>query len=345
MENTKRKIIMDVDTGSDDAIALVMAMLSEDLDCIGITAVNGNVEVKLTTDNSLRVVECCDKQGVVPVYKGCDLPIASTLLPWTAQSLRPFPTREGSREGQTVVHGDHLPLPEPTIKEERDSAVVYLVNTLLNSEDGEITLVPVGPLTNIAMAMRTAPEICDKIEEIMIMGGGDRVTNASATAEFNIWVDPDAAEVVMFYATKYGIKVTWVPLDATHDAVMTMDDAAELRSYGTPVADAVADFVEQRTIGYRNHPNMEAQNGSPIHDAVAVLALIEPSILLDVEHCAVHVDFSGGIADGQTCIDRRENVSIEKPNCYFAHHADRNKFVSMMKAIIKRNVVYSKGGK
>ena len=93
----KQKIIMDVDTGSDDAIALVMAMLDEHLDCLGITAVNGNVEVKLTTDNSLRVVECCDKQGEVKVYKGCDLPIASTLMPWTAQSLRPFPTREGTR--------------------------------------------------------------------------------------------------------------------------------------------------------------------------------------------------------------------------------------------------------
>ena len=338
MEQVKRKIILDVDTGSDDAIALIAALMSPEFDVIGVCSVNGNREVKLTTQNTLRVMELLDSD--VPVYRGCEFPMVACLDPKRKPNI---PFREG--QNQDPTHGDHLPLPDPVNKKAQElNAVSYYVKTLLASEE-KITLVPVGPLTNIAMAMRTAPEICDKIEEIMIMGGGDRVTNASATAEFNIWVDPDAAEVVMFYANKYGIKVTWVPLDATHDAVMTMDDAAELRTYGTPVADAVADFVEQRTIGYRNHPNMEAQNGSPIHDAVAVLALIEPSVLLDVEHCAVHVDFSGGIADGQTCIDRRENVSIEKPNCYFAHHADRDKFVSMMKAIIKRNVVYSKGGK
>jgi len=338
MEQVKRKIILDVDTGSDDAIALIAALMSPEFDVIGVCSVNGNREVKLTTQNTLRVMELLGSD--VPVYRGCEYPMVACLDPKRKPRI---PFREG--QNQDPTHGDHLPLPDPkTKKAEELNAVSYYVKTLLAAKE-KITIVPVGPLTNVAMAMRTAPEICQNIEEIMIMGGGDRITNASATAEFNIWVDPDAAEVVMFYATKYGIKVTWVPLDATHDAVMTMDDAAELRSYGTPVADAVAAFVEQRTVGYRNHPNMEAQNGSPIHDAVAVLALIEPSILQDVEHCAVHVDFSGGIADGQTCIDRRENTDIQAPNCYFAHHADRDKFVSMMKAIIKRNVVYSKGGK
>ena len=343
-ELKRRKVIMDIDTGSDDAVAIIAAMMSPEFEVMGLCTVNGNREVKLTTLNTLRVAELLNSN--VPVYKGCEYPMVATLAPGRKPNI---PWREGEMAKinplVNLIHGDHLPLPGPTWKKEEDmDAVSFYIDALVHAEE-KVTLIPVGPLTNIAMAMRCDSRICENIEEIMIMGGGDRVTNASATAEFNIWVDPDAAEVVMFYATKYGIKVTWVPLDATHDAVMTMDDAAELRTYGTPVADAVADFVEQRTIGYRNHPNMEAQNGSPIHDAVAVLALIEPSILLDVEHCAVHVDFSGGIADGQTCIDRRENVSIEKPNCYFAHHADRNKFVSMMKNIIKRNVVYSKGGK
>ena len=112
----KRKIIMDVDTGSDDAIALVMAMLDEGFDLLGICAVNGNVEVRLAADNSLRVVETCGMQGKVPVYRGADLPLCSTLLPYTAQSLRPIPRREGSNGKGSDVHPDHLPVPAPAIR-------------------------------------------------------------------------------------------------------------------------------------------------------------------------------------------------------------------------------------
>ena len=120
----KEKIIMDVDTGSDDAIALVMAMLDPEFELLGICSVNGNIEVKLTTDNSLRVVECCDKQGEVKVYKGCDLPMVATLTPWTSQSTgirtpkirnMPNPRREGTRAGATEIHPEHLPLPDPII--------------------------------------------------------------------------------------------------------------------------------------------------------------------------------------------------------------------------------------
>jgi len=338
MENTKRKIIMDVDTGSDDAIALVMAMLSEDLDCIGITAVNGNVEVKLTTDNSLRVVECCGKQGVVPVYKGCDLPIASTLLPWTAQSLRPFPTREGTREGKTVVHGDHLPLPEPTIKEERDSAVVYLVNTLLNSEDGEITLVPVGPLTNIAVAMRADPRIIPKIREIMIMGGGHEVNNSSPAAEFNIWADPEAMEIVLQAALDFGVKVTLVPLDATHEAFVTVEEAQRIRAIGTPPAELVANLVESRTAGYGvNDADMKAKNGAPLHDALAVCALVHPECLKDVVHYNCHTDISKGWAYGETIIDKRIRVNPEPKNCYFAHGANKEVFYNWLIEVLEKD--------
>ena len=134
LQMAKEKIIMDVDTGSDDAIALVMSMLDPNFDLLGICSVNGNIEVKLTTDNSLRVVECCDKQGEVKVYKGCDLAMVATLTPWTAQSTgirspkvhnMPNPRREGTRAGAHEVHPEHLPLPEPKIKEESISAVEF----------------------------------------------------------------------------------------------------------------------------------------------------------------------------------------------------------------------------
>ena len=330
----KRKIIMDVDTGSDDAIALVMAMLDEHFDLLGICAVNGNIEVKLTTDNSLRVVECCDKEDTVKVYKGCDLPIASTLMPYTAQSVRPIPRREGMRAGPNEVHPEHLPLPEPKIKEGEESAVVWLINTLLASEDGEVTLIPVGPLTNIAVALRADPRIIPKIKEIMIMGGGHLVNNSSPAAEFNIWCDPEAMEIV----TQAGCKVTMVPLDATHEAYVTVEEAKRIREIGTKPAILVADLVQQRTTGYaRNDADMKARGGAPLHDALAVCAVIHPEVLKNVLHCNMHTDISRGFAYGQTIIDRRIRVTPEPLNTYFALGADKEYFYNWLIDVLEKD--------
>jgi inosine-uridine nucleoside N-ribohydrolase len=332
----KRKIIMDVDTGCDDAVALVMAMLDDHFDLLGITAVNGNVEVKLTTNNSLRCVEACDKQGKVKVYKGCDLPIASTLMPWTAQSLRPFPTREGTRNNALAVHPDELPLPKPTIKEERDSAVVFLINTLLNAEDGEITLVPVGPLTNIAVAMRADPRIMPKIKEIMIMGGGHEVNNSSPAAEFNVWADPEAMEIVL----QSGCKITMVPLDATHICYVTLEEGEEIRKIGTKPAILVSDLIRQRVIGYaQNDAEMRDLKAAPLHDALAVCALVHPECLKDVFHCNCHTDISRGFGYGETIIDKRIRVKPEPKNCYFALGSDKDVFVKWMTDVLKKDKV------
>ncbi|MEG1514952.1 MAG: nucleoside hydrolase [Clostridia bacterium] len=341
----KRKIIMDVDTGSDDAIALVMSMLDEHFDLLGICSVNGNIEVKLTTDNSLRVVECCDKQDTVKVYKGCDLPIASTLLPWTAQStgiqsegtlihgpLRPNPRREGVRAGNQEVHPEHLPLPVPTTKEGDESAVVWLINTLMAADDGEVTLIPVGPLTNVAVAIRADPRICKKIREIVIMGGGHLVNNSSPASEFNIWVDPEAMEIVI----QSGCKITMVPLDATHQAYITAEESKRIRDIGTRPATLVADLIEQRTVGYsRSDAEMRDLKGAPIHDALAVCAVLYPEVLKNVLHCNCHVDISKGYAYGQTIIDRRIRVNPEPLNCHFALGADRKMFYDWVVKVLE----------
>ncbi len=341
----RRKIIMDVDTGSDDAIALVMSMLDEHFDLLGICSVNGNIEVKLTTDNSLRVVECCDKQSEVRVYKGCDYPMVSTLMPWTPQStgirsegsindLRPNPRREGTRAGDKEVHPEHLPLPAPKIKEAEESAVVWLINTLLASGDGEITLIPVGPLTNIAVAMRADPRIIPKIKEIVIMGGGHLVNNSSPASEFNIWVDPEAMEVLLHS----GCKITMVPLDATHAAYITAEESKRIRQIGTKPAILVADLIEQRTIGYaQNDAEMKELKGAPIHDALAVCAVLYPEVLKNVLHCNCHVDISRGYAYGQTIIDRRIRVNPEPLNCYFALDADREMFYEWMIDVLEKD--------
>ena len=192
MPDKKRKIIMDVDTGSDDAIALIVAAMSPEFDLQAVCTVNGNREVRLTTLNTLRVMELLGSN--VPVYKGCEYPMVACLTPDRKPNI---PWREGKMTGiMSLTHGDHLPLPGPDYrKEEELNAVSYYVKTLRHAKE-KITLVPVGPLTNIAMAMRIDPEICNNIEEIMIMGGGDREANSGYLAEYNVWVDPEAGEVM-----------------------------------------------------------------------------------------------------------------------------------------------------
>lgn len=280
------------------------------------------------------------------VYKGCDLPMVSTLMPWTPQSTgirsegtkderMPIPRRSGIGQAQLQgVHPDHLPLPEPSIKEEKDSAVVWLIQTLLTAEDGEITLIPVGPLTNIAVAMRADARIIPKIKEIVIMGGGHLVNNHSPSGEFNAWVDPEAFEVVL----QSGCKITIVSLDATHAAYVTAEEAKYIREIGTKPAILVADLIEQRTVGYaRFDAEMNEIGGAPLHDALAVCAALYPKVLKDVLDCNCHVDVSYGYGYGQTIVDRRERVDPEPRNCHFALRADRESFYHWLVEILKKD--------
>ncbi len=327
----RKKIIMDVDTGTDDAVALIMAMLCEEIDLLGICSVNGNLEVNLTTDNSLRVVECCGMQGKVGVYKGCEFPLVSTLWPYSAQSRRPIPKREGDSSYKYAIHADHLPLPEPKIKEEKESAVVWLINTLLNAQDGEITLVPVGPMTNIAAAMRVDPRIIPKIKEIVLMGGSHIEHNASPVAEFNIWVDPEAMEILL----QSGCKITMIPLDATHTACISREQADQFASLGTKPAKLTSDVILERIEGYANRdPEMAAKQITPLHDALAVCYLIHPEVITEMIECTCHVDISGGLAYGQTVLDLRGELNEEPHNCMFALKADKELFFNWMYEIL-----------
>lgn len=320
----KRKIIMDVDTGSDDAIALCLAMLDPEFELLGITTVNGNLEARLCTENSLMVVECCEKQDTVKVYRGCEYPLASTLLPYLPQA-KLMPIREG--HNPYSAHPDHLPLPAPVTKEGDINAVSWLVETLLASEDGEITLIPVGPLTNIAAAMRIDFRIIPKIREIVIMGGGHRSGNESAAGEFNIWADPEAAEIVL----QSGCKITMVPLDATEVAVSTHEDAEKLRAIGTTPAKLCADLIDIRIDEWGGET-------TAINDALAVCAVLHPEVLKDIEHTTVHVDISRGFAYGYTILELRSgNWRKEEPNCCFALGADREYFFNYMYRVLKED--------
>ena len=316
------KVILDVDTGSDDAIAIMAAALSKDIELLGITTVNGNRNVDTTTDNTLRVVSLLGKK--IPVYKGCALPLVSTLLKGRRDNI-PF---KGPEKKEEDVHGDHIPAPETGLKEQPQHAVLWLVETLSNSSE-KLTLIFVGPLTNLAMALRISPGIVGHIKEIIIMGGGYLVNNITSGAEFNFWVDPEAAKIVM----DCGAPIRLVPLDATHAAYVTRAEAEEIRQFNTPAASLCADLIIRRINGYKNFQPLSVPDAVPVHDVLAVCALLNPAVLQDCMEVNVDISFSPGITDGMSLCDVGKRNRNIKPNAVVAKSADRVLFLKMLKEI------------
>lgn len=320
----KKKVIMDVDTGSDDAIALMVALRCPELDVIGITTVNGNKPVENTTENTLRVTDLLESD--VPVFMGCATPLIADLLPF--RQARIAKDKEIREDGRVITY--HQPyleeLPPAVSKPQEQRAVPWMIDTLLKSE-GDITIIAVGPLTNIAAAMRADPRIISKIKQIIIMGGGCRQTNVTSASEFNIHMDPEAAQIVM----TSGCEIILVPLDATHRAWVGKEESERFRKLGTKVGSAVADILDARIEAYDTlQPIIFAPAGTtPPHDALAVCAAIDPEVLQDVQFCRVDVDFGGNFADGMTIIDPRVWTDLPK-NVYVAFNADREKFVNML---------------
>ncbi len=324
----KRKVILDVDTGSDDAVALVVAMANPEFDVIGITAVNGNRAVPITTENSLRISELMG--GTVPVFRGCALPWTTCMLGYRKN----YPQYEAPPTANyRNIHGTYIDqCPPATIKEQDINAVSWLVDTLMKAEDGEITLIPLGPLTNIGHAVRIEPRIIPKIKEIMYMGGGYKIGNKSATSEFNVWLDPESAQAVL----DCGIKFTFVPLDATHEAYLTQEDCDRMRAVGTKPAEVVASLCEQRIRGYSTWQKVAEEAAAPIHDALCIAALVDPTVLRDVVHAHGQIDCGGGAAYGQTIFDiRNGRMDAKEPNCYVALGADRKKYVDILVKLLE----------
>lgn len=325
----KQKVILDVDTGTDDAVAIMLAALAENIELLGVCSVNGNRGIEFTTENTLRVVDYLGVGSKVPVFRGCSLPMVSTLTPGRRDGI---PATGGLDENN--IHGDYVELPPATIDTQKEHAVFWLIDTLMKS-DGDITLVPVGPLTNIAMAMRIEPRIVEKIKSIVIMGGGYREVNITPAAEFNFWVDPEAAKIVM----DSGCDITIVPLDATHKAVLSLGDADELSALGTLAGKATAQFIRHRQAGYKVWQPMEDIDTVPIHDALAVCAVLNPDVLKDVVETYVDIDVAGGAADGMSICDLDKRYKDQKPNAKVALSADKEVFRRMVKEILGKSEV------
>jgi inosine-uridine nucleoside N-ribohydrolase len=308
------KVILDVDTGTDDAVALMVAALSPDIELVGATTVDGNTRVASCTENTLRVFEAIGTPHI-PVHQGMSEPLARERM------LQVNPTH--------AIHGDLLPLPPATSRAAPGHAVDWLVDTFMAS-DGDITLVPVGPLTNIAAAIRKEPRILERIPELVIMGGAHDHGNMTPSAEFNVWADPEAARIVV----NCGRPIRMVPLDATHRALVSRDDCARLRALGTPAAAAAAVMIERRIDGYDATQPMHRTHAAPVHDALAVCAVIDPAILT-THFIPVDVETDGELTVGRTVCDFRFR-GRRPANVHFAMDADEPRFVALLLDILGR---------
>ncbi|MGX9181509.1 nucleoside hydrolase [Mesorhizobium sp. BHbdii] len=276
-----RKIIIDTDPGQDDAVAILLALGSAELEIVGMTAVAGNVPLRLTEKNARKICELAGRQDI-KVYAGAIRPLARELV--TAEEVH----------GETGLNGPQLP--EPTMKLQDQYAVDFIVETLMKEESGTITLCALGPLTNIALALIREPKIAPRIKEIVLMGGGFfEGGNVTPTAEFNIYVDPHAADVVF----KSGIPIVMMPLDVTHKALTTAKRTQAFRKLGTRVGTATTEMLE---FFERFDEEKYGTDGGPLHDPCVIAYLLKPELFRG-RNCNVTVETASELTMGMTVID------------------------------------------
>ena len=276
-----RKIIIDTDPGQDDAVAILLALASPELEVLGITAVAGNVPLALTERNARKICELAGRPEV-KVFAGASRPMVRSLV--TAEDVH----------GKTGLDGPELPEPGMPLQEQH--AVDFLVETLMREQSGSVTLCPLGPLTNIALALEREPDIVPRIREIVLMGGGFfEGGNVTPAAEFNIHVDPHAADVVL----KSGIPIVMIPLDCTHKALTTAKRVAAFRDLGTRPGVATAEMLE---FFERFDENKYGTDGGPLHDPCVIAYLLKPE-LFSGRHINVAVEIASELTMGMTVAD------------------------------------------
>ena len=298
-----RKLVLDVDTGTDDAVAIMFAALHPHLDLIAVTTVNGNLPVANTTDNTLRVLDWIGRRDI-PVHPGLSRAIARQGWLDDIHAMRDSPG-----DG----HGSTLPIPATDLAPQGVGAVEYLVETLRSATE-QLTVVAVGPLSNVATALALAPQIVDAVDELVVMGGSHAICNVTASAEFNVWADPEAASVVLSSGMQ---RLTMVPLDATYQALFTLENCAEFERLGTPAGVATARFVRRRI---KAAQATARANAVPIHDVVCPAYLVHPDVIT-TRHVNVVVETTSPLTVGRTVMDLRPGTDAV-PNAYVAVSVD-----------------------
>lgn len=304
----KHRIIIDTDPGQDDAVAILLALASpEDIEVLGITAVAGNVPLALTQLNARKVCELAGRPDI-RVFAGCDRPLGRDLV--TAEHVH----------GKTGLDGPVLPDPQMPLQDQH--GVDFIIDTLRAEPAGSVTLCPLGPLTNIAMAFEKAPDIVTRVREIVLMGGAYfAVGNITPTAEFNIYVDPQAARIVF----RSGVQIVVMPLDVTHQALVTRPRNEAFRALGTPVGQAVAqmtDFFE------RFDKEKYGSLGAPLHDPCVTAYLIRPDLFTG-RHVNVEIETGSELTLGMTVADWWR-VTDRKPNALFMGGIDADGFFALL---------------
>ena len=301
------KIIIDTDPGQDDAVAILLALASPELEVLGMTVVAGNVPLKLTEKNARKICELAGRPDI-KVFAGASRPL-----------MRPLVTAE-EVHGKTGLNGPQLP--EPTMPLQKQHAVDFIIETLMQQDSGTVTLCPLGPLTNIAMALVREPRIAPRIKQIVLMGGGFfEGGNVTPTAEFNIYVDPHAADIVL----KSGIPTVMMPLDVTHKALTTAKRTQSFRKLGTRVGVAVADMLE---FFERFDEQKYGTDGGPLHDPCVIAWLLKPD-LFSGRHCNVTVETASELTMGMTVADWW-GVTNRPKNATYMRDIDHDGFFELL---------------
>jgi len=307
----KRKVIFDCDPGLDDALALMLALASDELDVLAVTTIAGNSTIGNTTQNALNLLEFFGKE-YIPVAKGSSNPILGRF-------------NSGSHvHGTTGIGGVELPKAKAYCDTRR--AHELIAQEILKSDE-KVTIIATGPLTNVGMAISLYPEILDNIEMISLMGGSVNVGNVSAVAEANCKNDPEAAHIVF----NSGAKIAMFGLNVTYQTTIKPSEMEEIRRIGGKYAHAAADFLTYHFESYKTLPYFD---GDPSHDSCAVAYLLKPEIF-KMEELNVVLDLSGQYSRGQTIVDIHK-VTGRKENASVALSSNREMFVQLLKdSIIK----------
>jgi len=297
-------LLIDCDPGHDDAMALLLALASPEVELLGVTTVGGNASLANTTANALRVLELVGRTDV-PVAAGAARPLLRELE--VANDVH----------GESGLEGPDLPAPTSAPVEAH--AIDFMAETLRGAA-APVTLVPVGPLTNVALLLARHPELADRVERIVLMGGAIAEGNVTPAAEFNVWVDPEAAARV--FAS--GIDVTMIGLDVTHRALLTEAHVRELRAGGR-VGTVVAELHEFYA---RFHREVYDFDGTPVHDAVAVAHALAPGIL-ETAHRHVAVECASELCRGRTVVDLWRRTG-NAPNAHVGVGIDGERFLALL---------------
>ena len=312
--NIKKQIILDCDPGQDDAVALALAMAAKDeIDLLGVTTVAGNVPLNLTQRNARIMCDICHRTDI-KVYAGAEKPMVQPLV--TAEHVH----------GKSGLDG--IVIYEPTTPLEEKHAVDFIIETCLAADNNSIFLVPTGPLTNIGLAIERAPAILSKIKEIILMGGALREGgNITPSAEFNIYVDPEAAQIVL----RCGCPIVMMSLDVTHQVLTTRKRVDAIRNLDSTVGEPIASLIEF----YERYDEEKYHlDGAPLHDPCTIAYLIKPD-LFSLKEVNVEVETEGDFTRGATVVDYWD-VTERTPNVQWAHSVDDEGFFKLLNMYLSK---------